>query len=339
MERRDFDNQQPHTRKRLREETTGGFQPDLVAPMVVDQEVVGVVAVEGLSRRATDLKDAFRLIAQVGAISVHTAARYSEMKATASIDGLTGIFNKRYLTQRLAEETTRALEASSHASLFMFDVDHFKAYNDQNGHVAGDRLLQTLSRLVQDNLRRDTVFGRYGGEEFLMIYPGLHREQAMAAAENIRKAIAAYAFAHAGTQPLGSVSISGGVAECPLDGRNAVGLVRAADEALYRAKRAGRNRVLAHEPVFIGERRCSRPRTTRRAGNPARARDDHAPAGRAEPRGRAAQSTGPRGSPRGRFARRDRRPAGQDRAVEASFRAKDRQGRGEERLGRLAFAG
>jgi diguanylate cyclase (GGDEF)-like protein len=253
MERRDFDNQQPHTRKRLREETTGGFQPDLVAPMVVDQEVVGVVAVEGLARRANDIKDAFRLLAQVGAISVHTAARYSEMKATASIDGLTGIFNKRFLTHRLAEETTRALEESAHASLFMFDVDHFKVYNDQNGHVSGDRLLQSLSRLVQDNLRRDTVFGRYGGEEFLIIFPGLRREQAMAAAENIRKAIAAYPFAHAGAQPLGVVSISGGVAECPLDGRNAVGLVRAADEALYRAKRAGRNRVLAHEPVYIGE--------------------------------------------------------------------------------------
>jgi diguanylate cyclase (GGDEF)-like protein len=176
------------------------------------------------------------------------------MKATAAIDGLTGIFNKRYLTQRLAEETTRALEESAHAALFMFDVDHFKVYNDQNGHVAGDRLLQSLARLVQDNLRRDTVFGRYGGEEFLIIFPNLRREQAMAAAENIRKAIAAYTFAHAGAQPLGCVSISGGVAECPLDGRNAVGLVRAADEALYRAKRAGRNRVLGHEPVYIGEK-------------------------------------------------------------------------------------
>ena len=135
----------------------------------------------------------------------------------------------------------------------MFDVDHFKVYNDQNGHVSGDRLLQSLSRLVQDNLRRDTMFGRYGGEEFLIIFPGLRREQAIAAAENIRKAIAGYAFAHAGAQPLGCVSISGGVAECPARRKERAGLVRAADEALYRAKRAGRNRVLAHEPVYMGE--------------------------------------------------------------------------------------
>jgi diguanylate cyclase (GGDEF)-like protein len=254
MDRREFDNQQPHTRKRLREETGADFQPDLVAPMVVDQQLVGVIAVEGLSRRASDMKDAFRLLAQVGAISLHTAARYSEMKATATIDGLTGIFNKRYLTHRLAEEATHALEEASHVCVFIFDVDHFKTYNDQNGHVAGDRLLQSLAKLVQDHLRRETVFGRYGGEEFLILFPGFRREQALAAAENIRAAIAAYPFDHAPSQPLGCVSVSGGVAEAPLDGQNAVALVRAADEALYRAKRAGRNRVLAHEPVYLGEK-------------------------------------------------------------------------------------
>jgi diguanylate cyclase (GGDEF)-like protein len=137
--------------------------------------------------------------------------------------------------------------------VFLFDVDHFKRYNDQNGHVAGDRLLQSLAKLVQDNLRRNTIFGRYGGEEFLIVFPDTRREQAMAAAENIRAAIAAYPFAHAESQTMGCVSISGGVAECPLDERNAVGLVRAADEALYRAKRSGRNRVLAHEPVYLGD--------------------------------------------------------------------------------------
>ena len=87
------------------------------------------------------------------------------MKATATIDGLTGTFNKRYLTHRLAEEATHALDQASSVCVFIFDVDHFKTYNDQNGHVAGDRLLQSLAKLVQDHLRRETVFGRYGGEE------------------------------------------------------------------------------------------------------------------------------------------------------------------------------
>ena len=239
MDRRDFENQPPPTRKRLRDETDPGCQPDIVAPMVFNEEVVGVIAVEGLKRGPAEAKDALRLLAQVGAVSVHTQARYTEMKATASIDGLTGVFNKRYLTHRLAEEMRKAQDEVSSVSVFIFDVDNFKHYNDRNGHVAGDRLLQRLAKLVLENVRKDTIFGRYGGEEFLVIFPGTKRAQALAAAENVRQAIAAHEFPFGFDQPLGVISVSGGVAECPVDGSDAATLVRAADEALYQAKRVG----------------------------------------------------------------------------------------------------
>ena len=252
MDRRDFESQPPPTRKRLRDETDPGCLPDIVAPMVFNEEVVGVIAVEGLKRGLAEAKDALRLLAQVGAVSVHTQARYTEMKATASIDGLTGVFNKRYLTHRLAEEMRKAQDEVSSLSVFIFDVDNFKHYNDSNGHVAGDRLLQRLAKLVMENVRKDTIFGRYGGEEFLVIFPGAKRAQALAAAENVRQAIAAHEFPFGFDQPLGVISVSGGVAECPVDGIDAATLVRAADEALYQAKRSGRNRVLAHEPTYLG---------------------------------------------------------------------------------------
>jgi diguanylate cyclase (GGDEF)-like protein len=252
MDRRDFENQPPATRKRLRDETDPGCLPDIVAPMVFNEEVVGVIAVEGLKRGQAEAKDALRLLAQVGAVSVHTQARYTEMKATASIDGLTGVFNKRYLTHRLAEEMRRSQDEVSSVSVFIFDVDNFKHYNDRNGHVAGDRLLQRLAKLVMENVRKDTIFGRYGGEEFLVVFPGTKRSQALAAAENVRQAIASHEFAFGFDQPLGTVSVSGGVAEYPLDGSDAATLVRAADEALYQAKRSGRNRVLAHVPTYLG---------------------------------------------------------------------------------------
>jgi diguanylate cyclase (GGDEF)-like protein len=252
MDRRDFENQPPSTRKRLRDETHPGCLPDVVAPMVFNEEVVGVIAVEGLKRGQAEAKDALRLLAQVGAVSVHTQARYTEMKATASIDGLTGVFNKRYLTHRLAEEMRKSQDEFSSVSVFIFDVDNFKHYNDSNGHVAGDRLLQRLAKLVIENVRKDTIFGRYGGEEFLVIFPGTKRSQALAAAENLRQAIAAHEFPFGFDQPLGVISVSGGVAECPVDGSDAATLVRAADEALYQAKRSGRNRVLAHEPTYLG---------------------------------------------------------------------------------------
>ena len=250
MDRRDFENLPPYERKTLREETEPGCLPDVVAPMICKDEVVGVICVEGARRGA---KDALKLLAQVGAVSVDTQARYVEMKATASIDGLTGIFNKRYLSQRLAAELHRAMDQSSCLSLFIFDLDHFKRYNDRNGHVAGDRLLRELAKVVQGCIRRDALFGRYGGEEFLILFPGTTRRQALAAAENVRFAVANYPFEFGALQPLGIVTISGGVAEGPEDGRDAATLVSAADAALYRAKAAGRNRVLAHEPTYLGE--------------------------------------------------------------------------------------
>ena len=249
MDRRDFENQHPHVRKRLRDETPMDCQPDVVAPMIFKEEVVGVVAVEGPRYPS---KDPLRLLAQVGAVAVHTQARYVQMKATASIDSLTGIFNRRYLTHRLAEEMRQALDNGPSLCVFIFDVDHFKSYNDRNGHVAGDWLLRELAKLVQECVRRDAVFGRYGGEEFLILFPGARRAQALAAAENVRQTIAAHAFALGSDQPLGFVSVSGGVAECPIDGLDAASLVRAADDALYKAKQAGRNRVLAHRPTYAG---------------------------------------------------------------------------------------
>jgi diguanylate cyclase (GGDEF)-like protein len=251
MDRRDFENEPAPTRSRLREETDPACVPDLVAPMVVREEVVGVVAIEG-GRRFADAKDALRLLAQVGAVSVDTQARYTEMKATASIDGLTGVFNKRYLTHRLADELRRAQDEVASVGVFIFDVDNFKHYNDRNGHVAGDRLLQSLAKLVVENVRQDTVFGRYGGEEFLVIFPGAKRSQALAAADNVRKAVAAHEFPFGREQPLGLLSVSGGVAEYPTDGADAATLVRAADDALYAAKRSGRNRIVAHEPTYLG---------------------------------------------------------------------------------------
>jgi diguanylate cyclase (GGDEF)-like protein len=251
MDRRDFESLPAPTRSRLREETEAGCVPDVVAPMVFGEEVVGAIVLEG-GRRSLDVTNAIRLLAQLGAGSVHTQAKYTEMKATASVDGLTGIFNKRYLTQRLADELRRAQDEIGSVAVFIFDLDNFKHYNDHNGHVAGDRLLQLLSKLVLDNIRRDAVFGRYGGEEFLVIFPGARRDRALAAAENVRKAVAAHDFPFRRGQPLGVVSISGGVAECPVDGADAASLVRAADEALYQAKRSGRNRVVAYEPTWVG---------------------------------------------------------------------------------------
>jgi len=234
--------------------------PDLIAPLVFDQDTLGVIVV-AKPRKTGDPKAALRLVAQTGAQVLHTANQVSRMKMTAEMDGLTRIYNRKHMDQALNELVYRAACATydqrsagqaqpvPSLSVFLFDIDNFKNYNDANGHLAGDKLLQELAGLVNDAVRKEDVLGRFGGEEFLLILPNTNATQGMATAEKILGLLARHPFPFAENQPLGCISVSGGVAEYPIHGLDAAGLLRASDEALYEAKRAGRNRVLAAKAV------------------------------------------------------------------------------------------
>jgi diguanylate cyclase (GGDEF)-like protein len=235
-------------------------RPDLIAPLVFDQDTLGVIVV-AKPRKAGDPKAALRLVAQTGAQVLHTANQVSRMKTTAEMDGLTRIYNKKHMEQALndlvyraacAAYDQRSAEQAQHAQslcVFLLDIDNFKNYNDTNGHLAGDKLLQELAGLVNRSVRKDDVFGRFGGEEFLLVLPNSDAAQGIAAAEKIRGLLADHPFPFAEKQPLGRISVSGGVAEYPVHGLDAAGLLRAADEALYEAKRSGRNRVLPAKAI------------------------------------------------------------------------------------------
>ena len=220
------------------------FRPDMAAPMNIDERTLGVVALRRPDKQKPYGVDVFRVIAQMGAFALNNLAAYTEVKSVADVDPLTKIWNKGVLGFRLGEVVFDAEENKSNVSLFLFDIDHFKNYNDVNGHVAGDRLLQLLARLVKEQTRIDDIFGRFGGEEFLLILPGKTKSQARITGEKIRATIEAYDFPFGDNQPFGKLTISGGIACFPEDGRNSSELLRAADQALYQAKRAGRNQVL-----------------------------------------------------------------------------------------------
>ena len=132
--------------------------------------------------------------------------------------------------------------------MLLLDIDHFKNYNDRNGHPAGDRVLQDLSALVSRSIRTEDVFGRFGGEEFVVVSPNQSLASTYGLAEKLRRTIAEHDFEHGEGQPLGRVSVSGGVASFPGHARDSVDLLRLADEALYRAKHAGRNRIEVSDP-------------------------------------------------------------------------------------------
>jgi len=170
-----------------------------------------------------------------------------QLEQLAVTDGLTGIFNHRYFQEVLVREVKRAERAAHRLALMMIDVDNFKHYNDNFGHPAGDAVLRTLGRIFGENLRETDVMARYGGEEFIALLVDADRRAGAATAEKLRGLIASHPFEHGAQQPLGAVTISVGVAFYPDDGPTPGDLIRAADQALYRSKHAGRNQVTATE--------------------------------------------------------------------------------------------
>jgi two-component system, cell cycle response regulator len=157
-------------------------------------------------------------------------------------DGLTGAFNKRHFLDRMPTEIAYARRHKTPLTLLMFDVDHFKQVNDRHGHVAGDYVLATIATLVTSTLRTEDLFARYGGEEFAVLCRGATLEKASVLAERLRAKVETHLFAHHGQRI--AVTISVGVATFVDHPDAATQLIADADGALYRAKRAGRNRVL-----------------------------------------------------------------------------------------------
>jgi len=169
------------------------------------------------------------------------AVRASRAEIDAITDALTGIYNHRYLHERLSEELHRAREAEHPLSVLFCDLDHFKGYNDTYGHSAGDAVLREVAHLIEQSVRSVDVAGRYGGEEFVVLLVETGREAALAVAERIRERIRAASFSAQGS----ALTVSIGVAGFPEDAERREELLDKADAAMYLAKGRGRDQVAA----------------------------------------------------------------------------------------------
>jgi diguanylate cyclase (GGDEF)-like protein len=169
------------------------------------------------------------------------AQYHEEIYRMTIVDGLTQIHNKRYLIEALEREITRARRHQRDLAILLFDIDHFKRINDVHGHLAGDFVLKELARIVQSRIRRDEVFARYGGEEFAIILPETSLGGAVALAETLRTKVAEHLFVFQADSI--KVTISLGTALLHESDRSPNDLIKRADEKLYKAKNAGRNRV------------------------------------------------------------------------------------------------
>ncbi|WP_438019054.1 GGDEF domain-containing protein [Sorangium sp. So ce315] len=166
-----------------------------------------------------------------------------QMYDAALRDALTKAFNKKYFLDRLETEVSYARRHSAHLSLLMFDVDHFKRINDTFGHLAGDYVLARIAKIASHTVRTEDVFARYGGEEFGILCRGVALENAGILGERLRLLVEGSVFEHEGVRVPTTISV--GVAAHPdIPVQTGQQLIAAADEALYEAKRTGRNRVL-----------------------------------------------------------------------------------------------
>ncbi|MEQ6340555.1 MAG: diguanylate cyclase [Gammaproteobacteria bacterium] len=185
-------------------------------------------------------------------MQIELEMKNAELQRLSSLDGLTGIGNRRRFDEYLEQEWLRAARDGNILSLILIDIDHFKAYNDNYGHQGGDECLRKVAQTLDATLKRaGDVVARYGGEEFAVVLPDTDAGGAALIAEKLRASVDALGFAHAHSKTTDHVTISLGVAGIvPRDGGNPADLVKIADEALYEAKESGRNRFrIAAAPV------------------------------------------------------------------------------------------
>jgi diguanylate cyclase (GGDEF)-like protein len=216
----------------------------MMALPLIQRGVIGVVCLESHSSPYSDAEVRLALsLTQPAAMAVENARLFDEVQRLATLDGLTGTYNRRHFMElaHLAFESARRF--GQPLTAVMLDVDHFKSINDEYGHHVGDQVLRTLAERCRSTLRTIDVLGRYGGEEFAILLPGTTRRNAATIlAERIRHRVAEE-LVHTDAGPVG-VTVSVGVAAMETTTRNPEELFKRADAALYEAKQAGRNRVV-----------------------------------------------------------------------------------------------
>lgn len=213
-------------------------------PLRAGENVFGVMVVaSGNHRELSGAEmDRLQVLGNQSSLSLQNAILHGELERLSVTDRLTELYNHGYFHQRLDEEFKRSARFGHPMSLIMLDIDDFKAFNDTYGHIRGDEVLKGLSEVIRHNLREMDIAARYGGEEFVVVLPETDGEGAAMVAERIRSQMDELRWWTDGEVAVGR-TVSIGVASFPRSANTALRLLEAADAAMYRAKRAGKNRV------------------------------------------------------------------------------------------------
>ncbi|MCG0274916.1 MAG: sensor domain-containing diguanylate cyclase [Thermosediminibacteraceae bacterium] len=221
-------------------------------PMINNNDIVGAITVTSNRKDAYNSKNLkiMSILANQAAVAISNAQLFDRTSQLAVTDGLTGLYNHRYIFNKLEYMVDQVKKYGGTFSLIIIDIDHFKSFNDNYGHLVGDNVLKKLAEILKQNVRSNDIVGRYGGEEFAIILPDTSGSEAYAIAERIRKAVEGTEFARTEKGQKIFITISAGVASCPDDAITVKDLVRKADHALlFGAKKKGRNRVVQFDKL------------------------------------------------------------------------------------------
>lgn len=223
-------------------EVPEGYSSIVSFPLKLKDDVVGALNVYGSRVKELDHYDLEFLstVSSQAAIAVINATKFEEVKELAVVDKLTSVYNRRYFMTLLEKQ----LEKDEIVSLILTDIDDFGKYNNTHGHPQGDELLKEISELFKNNLRADDIVGRYGGEEFIMMIPKLKTNEAAEITKRIKEAVEDYKFEGGETQPRGKVTVSLGLVTCMDNKISSKDLIKEADDALYKAKKSGKNQFV-----------------------------------------------------------------------------------------------
>ncbi len=225
-----------------------GIKSLLATPLIAERKTMGILYVDDFKEREFSKKDEsiIGLLATQAAAAIEKMQILERTRKLAITDELTSLYNHRHFINLLQDELKRAKRYKRSLSVLLIDIDHFKHYNDTNGHLKGNDVLKEAAIVMLATVRNLDILARYGGEEFAVILPEADRQEAEGCAERIRSAIEKRAFCNENSQPLGKLTISIGYATFPDDAKMERSLINRADIALYKAKDSGRNRVTGY---------------------------------------------------------------------------------------------
>jgi len=222
----------------------------LTLPLTVEGEILGCLSLNSDQPNAFDAQD-LQFLSVIGyqmAATLKHFQRFSSIKNIAIYDTLTGLYNRRYFEERLGIDAQKSFYSGTPLSLVMVDIDHFKKINDTFGHTEGDQALCKISSLLKTSVRKKDTVARYGGEEFILILPEAGLEESFVIAERIRRQVENTSFEVGQAQV--NLTLSMGISNFPSHrAKSKEDLVKMADQALYDAKRGGRNKVC----IFSGK--------------------------------------------------------------------------------------